>query len=882
VDTSGVVVATLLLAGGLSLDGAAGHQTVTRAGFALRAGPNGATNIFRPSPEQIAGALPGGGLEAAVSPAAGGDAGFTTEPSDALAREATSPAAVLSLINAVTDRATEITQSFASLNPEAPSISVPGLLSPAGSLNPSAGFGVQEPTAFDPVSTNPPSINNTPAVSIDSYRLTAFEFGDAGRLTQRAASPRKSDEFVYLMKRTDDPEDTSLQGLFVIISSEDQQPAPKQGSPSFAAPAGGSKSLFFIQESDTRTLLENKGITQTEILAKSGHFGDRVDDADETQDVVGAILLANTKDPSVLFIDGGEYDPDAEPFGQLTGYASDFTQSTGFFIAFDFRSFIDPERPNLGVQPQRYFRFAGMESDAASTVAGGLPGTAGFSVDRYLLQGGLRPDAANPLSDTYLRRNETFLPNGDLTQVAPVSTGLLVANRSSANVDARNVALYVDFLLTGEGAGQISSLAAMTGALFPDAGADRAGLVGGLVGSSKPQADQTSTAIDTNVQTAAVQGNVIGDRVEGANHGFGGNPVMGDRNGYYVLTDGLAPPAGERPVVPTNQGQAGAVDYNFVRLAVGNAADAQILQLGAGPEESLTRRTGDVLMGYAAAFAESRGANSVSILPVIFGGENYGVAITPNAETNRLVATFAGATVADTVSIAFGGLSGAETEAHSAYLSDRVFAARGVAGSLAGSQLVFAGDPGGRSAAALVTGSAIAGGLPAAERSKLCECSFMQWGFFLGDLLNAAGRRDHVHLGTWVAGKVPEALPTQGVADYAGHVIGNVLNQGVNYTSVGNLNMSWNFATRTGTTAIGNFDGASYAGQLQTVGSSVRFVGNLVGSGVPREGGLNGSFFRGAEAAGQAPAALGGNFFVQETSGPAYRVQGTFAGQRQP
>src|SRR3546814_18166878 len=63
------------------------------------------------------------------------------------------------------------------------------------------------------------------------------------------------------------------------------------------------------------------------------------------------------------------------------------------------------------------------------------------------------------------------------------------------------------------------------------------------------------------------------------------------------------------------------------------------------------------------------------------------------------------------------------------------------------------------------------------DRSKLCNCDFLTWGYWAADApvqYSETPERDLVALGTWVAGVLPGAdeIPTAGSAGYAGHMVG--------------------------------------------------------------------------------------------------------------
>ena len=105
----------------------------------------------------------------------------------------------------------------------------------------------------------------------------------------------------------------------------------------------------------------------------------------------------------------------------------------------------------------------------------------------------------------------------------------------------------------------------------------------------------------------------------------------------------------------------------------------------------------------------------------------------------------------------------------------------------------------------------------------------------------------------------------------AGDAIGNVNNNGEQYVETGDMDMSWNFAKRSGVLTISDFDDKTFSGTMLAPGK-VQFGGALVGSGVA--GAATGSFV----ANGENPAGgVMGNFAV---SGRNYQASGIFGGNQ--
>ncbi len=171
----------------------------------------------------------------------------------------------------------------------------------------------------------------------------------------------------------------------------------------------------------------------------------------------------------------------------------------------------------------------------------------------------------------------------------------------------------------------------------------------------------------------------------------------------------------------------------------------------------------------------------------------------------------------------------------------------------------------------------------------LCsKCDFMRWGFVEAEVTytnDPPYESQSTIVGFWVAGDLPTVgqLPTSGSATYTGHTIGIVAHRADYYAAwatraaAGNVNMNWNFASRTGNLAITNFDGArNFSGTMNMSGpnSAVnRFHGSLAGSGLT--GSANGSFAR----RGSDPAAgVIGNWAAR--NGDTYRATGIFGAAR--
>jgi hypothetical protein len=174
------------------------------------------------------------------------------------------------------------------------------------------------------------------------------------------------------------------------------------------------------------------------------------------------------------------------------------------------------------------------------------------------------------------------------------------------------------------------------------------------------------------------------------------------------------------------------------------------------------------------------------------------------------------------------------------------------------------------------------GKLPASlnlpDGSSIPKYEHLKWGFFFGDTITTARAREHVHLGTWIAGKildVEQVKALKGTAIYTGHSIGNVYNNGSMYTAVGSFQNRWDFDQRIGKVQM-NFDKTDYTGKTTIGNNSNTFIGTLSAPSAPaRSGGLQGSF---VAPANPTPVAVMGNFAIAE--GNTYRAAGTFGAEQ--
>lgn len=187
-------------------------------------------------------------------------------------------------------------------------------------------------------------------------------------------------------------------------------------------------------------------------------------------------------------------------------------------------------------------------------------------------------------------------------------------------------------------------------------------------------------------------------------------------------------------------------------------------------------------------------------------------------------------------------------------------------------------------------------GFMTVEPGAICSgCGFLEWGAFgatvsyFADPESPYARTDQIGPGWWVAADITAArdLPQMGNATYSGKAVGTVAVTGNPYyfTGRGDLDMSWNFAKRSGNLAITNFKlppSAEYpalnvSGKMSMPGNINRFSGPLSGAvgQTAVTGGANGSF---ARRAGNPAAGVVGSWGVSSPGG--YRATGIFGGSR--
>ncbi len=506
-----------------------------------------------------------------------------------------------------------------------------------------------------------------------------------------------------------------------------------------------------------------------------------------------------------------------------------------------------------------------------------------FSVDQFHIGSGVNSCSDNTVCDFAISGAiengiRAFSRNQTALGLNLTDTGLLVVNQAAEGTNDQTALLHVDFALSGEGSEQRSTISATIGDLsyqqvaYDDPACSSNDCVidsievsaeGQTIGSSQGNINYADSSAPVQREDVAFNSPF---RLTAAG---GGNPNL-NRQGYagYLVLENYDPTpqvSGDAAILGGTESTIGNslgsstsdVDYANLRLATanGNTGNGSV-----GDTYSVGMRSNTTLNGWAAGLAnrEEQGSAGLTVTQIDSDLDPTNVSISTDAATNRVAAMI---NLYNHAPLQLGGLTGDDSKGASAFVDNDNYAARTL-------------DTDSSAQVAMVSGGLVEAGLPA---GSIPDYDYVQWGFFFGDTAVSATSREHVHLGSWVAGDVTALadLPSTGSATYSGHTIGNVFSGGENYTAIGTYNNSWDFGTRRGTATM-NFDSTSYSGDTQIRDNSIVFDGVVNGGG--RTGALHGNFVQGG---GDPVAGVTGRFSIQNTAGnPDYRASGTFAGEK--
>ena len=450
-----------------------------------------------------------------------------------------------------------------------------------------------------------------------------------------------------------------------------------------------------------------------------------------------------------------------------------------------------------------------------------------------------------------------------------------VTNPAAANGnDQRATWLQSSLVISGSGGSQQSALIGATGSFFQEQNSTVA-FAGGVTGMARTSAGGETLRVGSSVSSAQIQ----------TNTGLG-NAIYGP-NGEIIVasTDNMTASPGN-PIV-RNPAQAGLVPFTgsqpinsglFVNALAQNAPDSAPTQTA-----NSTPRTDQVLTGFTSGILDSRSSGgTVTNGAATFNGA-IGIATVPG--TNRMQATMAFSdSASNSYVLNFGSISGFN-DGRSSYINDRIFAARDGVDNNGNPTSTINGSTAAFSRMFMVSAATVPIDFQTFAGSGVtaCTCSFMQWGWWVGEVRNGNGQSaQRFNLATWVAGtpaQAAEIAVQSGTATFNGHYVANVATLSSNYVAAGNFTQNWNFGTHSGTAQIANFDRGGTLGTVSATasltGSGNAFAGMLSGTG-GLSGPITGLFYKNVKT--NDPIAGVGGTATMATMG--YKAAGTFAACR--
>lgn len=531
------------------------------------------------------------------------------------------------------------------------------------------------------------------------------------------------------------------------------------------------------------------------------------------------------------------------------------------------------------------FRFAGSNGKifgvfgGTPTSAADLPktGFAAHSVTEARSAGNL-PFADQPIaSDAQLRAVANISPMYSAYS-AQLGRGL----PAGVSIDQRAVSLQVTVSIAGEGANQKTYLGQYIGTYYADYNTNTYMNSGGYQAIYRVPG-QTFPGRFAGAQATADTGQ--------------GNAIYGKNGEYMVFIPDSATTTGNgstgttvrTPVATQNlpnwANTSTTTGYYPVTLATKTDAPSDLGQT----------RTTQTMNGYVGGVFDritTPGTGLVTSSRVIdvSGSLPTDVSLTTDAATNRAQATIVVRNLdapGVTATFQLGSVGQGRPGSSSAFIDDKRY---GLSDQTVDPNRVSSVQARSTSAATPIWGRTQLTSYAAAPVAlpggvKPCECAFMSWGWWTGEVQYfnpnnpSTGYnlsvKDRLNLAGYVVGTLSNVvdLPRTGTATYIGHAVGNVVNGADAYVAAGSYNNSWNFASQTGQVRISNFDGTTYTGTTALKQGTVNFTGAIGGGS--RSGTLNGSFF---SSPTDPIKGQGGNFAV---TGPAnYKAGGIFAGQK--
>ena len=467
-------------------------------------------------------------------------------------------------------------------------------------------------------------------------------------------------------------------------------------------------------------------------------------------------------------------------------------------------------------------------------------------------------------SDFVLASNIAFLPEHIGGSIAPLpgtlgnNQGVIVWDTSSSTSAQRAVG-FLQSYISGSGTSQKSVVGLLTGQVLGDS-SSHAYIAGQTRGSARL----------SNGTTYFFEGNVTSTPDGEGDHFFGTGSSL--HFGLQSAVDG-----GNGQITPsaTKASNVASTQSYFSNVYASTASQ----------QAATATRTTETLRVFATGAVQS--FDSSGLLFSVDGATTTShnpanASISTNAATNKIQSSLgiSNTNFSENMVLSFGDSS--STSGRSLYVDSEGFGAveaanlSAINGTTVSNQrsYLFSTDSSFKSSGFLPSGV------------TLCTCKALRWGFWGSDLKLADGQRRRVHLGSWIGGDIPSASEIAGqtgTASFNGHLLASVISgtgsTAQSYLAAGNLSVSYNFSSQSGSLSVSNFDGVNYSGNISklSTGQENRLMGSISSlSGPTRTGTLNGAFFR---SNGQASGAMGGEVEISN-GGSTYRATGTFAAHR--
>lgn len=460
------------------------------------------------------------------------------------------------------------------------------------------------------------------------------------------------------------------------------------------------------------------------------------------------------------------------------------------------------------------------------------------------------------------------LQNGDIRRysftVDPLQNSVIPFNRANALPGSQAGAAVSDFYMI-EGQGFLGMNALQASLLISGTGLAQVSEIG--VNAAPAYTDNSGNLM----LDFSRRGSLLGDATDVAHSFYGGISTLGGATGgsRFFGSNGQNLVLGQTVDINDTFGDSG-FPHDFGSMHALNLESEQTAANFVASNGS-TRVLGQQAPIRGFASGVERGFNYNSNQTYLFNTVSASpddVQINFNGGNNTLGGELTVRTADTSLSVAFGqGIRGNTLYGGSAYIDDDTFGAANN-GSKTRTNVtdydnqgnvisLFLPIPSNNNHTYMVSGDMVpqTNILPGGQ---MCSCKFLEWGWW-GTIITAATDpaaaspdiESTVHLGTWVAGDVTSNAQLSTLAgttgSFQGKALGTVLDSSTGvagtYIASGDMSMSFDFGTRTGSMSITNFDNRNFSGTLASqAGPDATFAGTLTGSNNAASGGVNGAF----------------------------------------